>query len=162
MYFNHISSLSELRTLYRRLAIANHPDKGGNMATMQAINAEYDKVFKAMQAGDTQEAKSSRYANEMPEEYRRIIEILIALDGIELELCGNWIWISGNTKQHKDELKASGCYWAAKKLMWYWRPAEYKCFGKHTKDMATIRNQYGSVKIDASGKEQQYTRSALA
>ena len=112
--FNHISSLSELRTLYRRLAIANHPDKGGNMATMQAINAEYDKVFKAMQAGDTQEAKSSRYANEMPEEYRRIIEILIALDGIELELCGNWIWISGNTKQHKDELKASGCYWAAK------------------------------------------------
>ena len=44
-YFKNITSLAELKKQYRALAIANHPDKGGDTETMQAINAEFDALL---------------------------------------------------------------------------------------------------------------------
>lgn len=44
-YFNNIHSLRDLKNQFRTLAIANHPDKGGDTATMQEINAEFDALF---------------------------------------------------------------------------------------------------------------------
>lgn len=44
-YFQNISSLADLKKKYRRLAIDNHPDKGGSTETMQRINAEFEKLF---------------------------------------------------------------------------------------------------------------------
>ena len=46
MYFDGITTLEELKKIYRELAFANHPDRGGDTVTMQAINAEFD-VFHA-------------------------------------------------------------------------------------------------------------------
>lgn len=46
-YFTACTTLDELKKEYRRLAMANHPDHGGDEATMKAINAEYDAVFPA-------------------------------------------------------------------------------------------------------------------
>lgn len=46
-YFTTCTTLDELKKEYRRLAMANHPDRGGDEATMKAINAEYDAVFPA-------------------------------------------------------------------------------------------------------------------
>ena len=45
-FFNNIKSFSELKSQYRTLAIQNHPDRGGDVATMQAINNEYDELYK--------------------------------------------------------------------------------------------------------------------
>lgn len=44
-YFSNISSFAELKSQYKALALANHPDRGGDTATMQAINAEYDRLY---------------------------------------------------------------------------------------------------------------------
>ena len=44
-YFSGISNLDDLKREYKRLALANHPDRGGDTATMQLINAEYDAAF---------------------------------------------------------------------------------------------------------------------
>ena len=44
-YFTGINDLTALKAEYKRLALANHPDRGGDTATMQAINAEYDAMF---------------------------------------------------------------------------------------------------------------------
>ena len=46
-YYTTCTTLDELKKEYRRLAMANHPDRGGDEATMKAINAEYDAVFPA-------------------------------------------------------------------------------------------------------------------
>ena len=43
-YFNNISNFAELKKAYADLAKQNHPDIGGDVATMQAINAEYEKM----------------------------------------------------------------------------------------------------------------------
>lgn len=44
-YFSPIHSLAQLKKEYRQLAIKNHPDKGGDTATMQAINAEFARLY---------------------------------------------------------------------------------------------------------------------
>jgi len=43
-YFNG-KNLDEIKTEYRRLALENHPDKGGNTETMQEINAEFEIAY---------------------------------------------------------------------------------------------------------------------
>ena len=44
-HFNNINSLADLKEQYKTLALANHPDKGGDTAVMQEINAEYDRLY---------------------------------------------------------------------------------------------------------------------
>ena len=79
-----------------------------------------------------------------------IINSVIAMDGVELELCGLWLWLSGNTKPHKEEIKKLGFKWASKKKKWYWRPEWYHRRGNRKEwDMTDIRSKYGSVIIDA-------------
>lgn len=45
MYFTNINSFSDLKSQYRSLAMANHPDRGGSEAAMKAINAEFDRLY---------------------------------------------------------------------------------------------------------------------
>lgn len=44
-YFAGTNDLNALKAEYKRLAMQHHPDRGGDTATMQAINAEYDAAF---------------------------------------------------------------------------------------------------------------------
>ena len=44
-YFINCKNLDELKKAYKAAAMQNHPDKGGDTATMQAINAEYSARF---------------------------------------------------------------------------------------------------------------------
>ena len=40
-YFDHLSTVEDIKPHYKKLAMENHPDRGGNTATMQEINAQY-------------------------------------------------------------------------------------------------------------------------
>lgn len=46
-YFAACTTLEALKKEYRRLCMVHHPDRGGDAATMAAINNEYDAVFPA-------------------------------------------------------------------------------------------------------------------
>ena len=69
-YFNNIHSLRDLKKQFRALAIANHPDKGGDTETMQEINAEFDALFAVWKnRPDTQVTEEER--QETGSTYRR-------------------------------------------------------------------------------------------
>lgn len=144
-YFTNCRTLEELKKEYRRLTFLHHPDRGGDTATMAAINSEYDEVFPRLKDQHNAAADEYHKTTEAPEEFRNICEVLLHMDGLTIELCGSWLWISGDTKTHKDGLKAAGCKWASKKLMWYWHHEEdgaRHSRGKRT--MEQIRQKYGS------------------
>ena len=44
-YFENVTSYENLKTQYRTLARAHHPDVGGTEEAMKAINAEYERLF---------------------------------------------------------------------------------------------------------------------
>lgn len=152
-WFNNPQNLEELKKQYRDLAMQNHPDRGGSVEAMQEINSEYDKLFSRLKnihakASDKKTDGSAKHeTQETPEEFRNIIEKLIHMEGITIEICGSWIWVSGNTFQHKENLKSAGFKWASKKSMWYWYSGEYHRSGK-TMTMEKIREKYGSQKIE--------------
>jgi hypothetical protein len=45
-YFHNVISQRELKIAYRRLALAYHPDLGGNEKKMKEINEEYNALSK--------------------------------------------------------------------------------------------------------------------
>lgn len=145
-YFENVKTLNDLKAEYRRLAMANHPDLGGSTAIMQQINAEYDRLFAVLKDAHNAAADEEHQTNEAPNEYRDIITALLRMDGLKIELCGCWLWITGNTKAHKDELKALGCHWSQQKTAWSWHhrdPGAKWYRGRRT--MQEIRRKYGTI-----------------
>ncbi len=152
-YFTNINTLDELKKAYRKLVFQHHPDRGGDTATMQAINAEYEQMHELLKNSWNASHDADHQCTEAPEEFRDICEALLKLDGLEIELCGQWIWIGGNTYEHREALKAAGCKWSKPKGKWYWHHVyegsrHYR--GKST--MATIRAKYGSQRIGGAGE----------
>jgi curved DNA-binding protein CbpA len=144
MYFDNCTTLEELKKAYKKAALKHHPDLGGNVETMKAVNTEYSAKFEELKHKHNT-APNSKQTTETPEEFKVIIEKLLHMEGVEVELCGSWLWIAGNTFSHKFELKAAGCRWSRSKKKWYWRHAEKGCHwsrGKST--MKDIREKYGS------------------
>lgn len=78
------------------------------------------------------------------------------MPGIIVELCGSWVWVSGNTYGVKESLKQLGFRFSSKKKMWYFHEDKADisyCGRRKEKTMADIRNKYGStsVKYKADG-----------
>lgn len=152
-YFANISTLDELKKGYRRLVMLHHPDRGGDTATMAAINTEYETLFQTLKDRHNTYSDDQHQTTETPDEFRQIVEILLNMDGLVVELCGSWLWISGETMKHKDELKAAGCKWAAKKKMWSWHHEEDgRSYYRGKRTMDEIRHKYGSEHMAAGSK----------
>jgi hypothetical protein len=145
-FFKDCKTLEEVKRHYKELALKFHPDRGGDTATMQQINAEYESVLK-----NPFFAFSEQSAEDQEEfvKYPEIISQIIIFQGIIIELIGNWIWVSGNTYPFKNELKQIGFYFAPKKIMWYYRPSDYKSTNRKPKTIESIRNKYGSQTIES-------------
>lgn len=149
-YFNSINTIEELKKAYKKLALANHPDRGGNEETMKEINNEYELAFNAIKSGHN--ATNEKKITECPEEFKNVLDKIINLAGLDIEICGSWIWVSGATYPHRKAIKEAGFVWANKKQMWYWRPEEAACKSRKSVSMDDIRTKYGSEKISFSPK----------
>ena len=106
-YFTNIRTLDELKAAYRRLALKYHPDMGGSTEIMQEINNEHDALFEQLKRQHNASADEYHQTTETAEEFREILAVLLGLPGLTVELCGSWLWISGETRQNKDALKAA-------------------------------------------------------
>ena len=148
-YFTNVRTLDELKKEYRRLSNIHHPDCGGCEEIMKAINNEHDELFEILKRqhnarADADPTGKTRRTTETAQEFRTVIDALLKLD-LTVELCGSWLWISGDTKPHKEALKKVGFRWSASKKMWYWRhPEEGYTRSRGKATMNQIRTRYGS------------------
>lgn len=158
-YFANIKTLDELKAQYRRLAMQYHPDRGGSTEIMQQINSEYERLHETLKTQHNAEADEYHQTTETAAEFIEIINALIKLSGLVVELCGSWLWIGGETKAHKDELKTLGCRWSQKKGLWYWRHEEdgHRWY-KGKKSMEEIRSKYGSQVFEGREERGNYER----
>lgn len=132
----------EIKKAYKAASIKYHPDKNAaGLEMMKAINEAFDLLKKL---GDTVTSDSDAQSYDYAEELNDILNALMALDGLDLEVCGNWVWIGGNTKEHKETLKELGCRWGNKKKLWFYRPVDYKKVSGREYSMTEIRDMHGS------------------
>lgn len=140
-YFNGCASLDEVKSRYKQLAMQYHPDRGGDKRIMQEINAQYEEITKnPAYKFWKQKEETKKDFNQFPE----IINQIIGYRDIIIELCGNWIWLSGATYKYKDNLKKIGFLFAGEKRLWYWRPADYISANRKPRSIEYIRSKYGS------------------
>ena len=56
--------------------------------------------------GYTEETEEKNRTNwQECKEFSEVIEKIINLQGIIIEICGSWVWLTGNTYFHKKEIK---------------------------------------------------------
>lgn len=150
-WFNLGMNEAEIKTAYRNLARQHHPDVGGDTATMQDINAEYEKALKSVyaHAGYSEEKTNARW--EVDKELaRKAAEVFALKKSLEVEICGVWLWITGETRKATSELKSIGCHWAPKKMAWYYHKPEdgYRRRKGREIPLEQIRSKYGSVRVE--------------
>ena len=129
----------QVKIAFRNACKKYHPDvnpAGDDM--MKLINAAY-AVLKDFD-GDVKEQQAN-----YSELLNNALNAVIDLFGLSIEVCGAWVWITGDTRTHKEALKASGFKWANKKKAWYYRPADYKSRGRGKVSLDEIRAKYGSA-----------------
>lgn len=140
-----IKDLDSLKKQYHKLAKIYHPDKGGTDAQFRELNNEYDKLFKKLLSGSNLTEDQKKNEIVIDENLREALNAVISLPGINIELVGQWIWISGLTFAVRSELKGAGFMWAPKKQMWYYAGVESAGRGKS--DINEIRAKYGTTSI---------------
>lgn len=151
-YFEGVTTLDELKAVYRKLAMLHHPDRGGDPETMKAINAQHDELFETLKTAHNANADEYHQTTETASEFRTVVLELLKLEGLKIELCGSWLWITGDTYAHKDALKAIGCKWSKNKMSWYWHhPEAGQRYHRGKATMADIRTKYGSMIFTAPG-----------
>ena len=79
---------------------------------------------------------------------REMLQKVIHFSDITIKIIGNWIWISGNTYQHRKEFKDLGFKFAGQKKSWYWHSDAFRKRSYKKLSMDDIRNYYGSTEIE--------------
>ena len=152
------------KKMYRALMIAHHPDFNPGVETAtaeaQAINAEYASVLSVFALWGERARQEAAHAegkkttadyidlDQVVELLRESIERILNLNmtGIEIEVCGLWVWVGGNTFPVRKEISAAGYKWAPAKKMWYF--AGCPSMGRGGFSMSDIRTMHGSQKIN--------------
>lgn len=142
------ASKEQILGQYKKLAKKYHPDLGGSEEMMKVLNDAMDALRSYNGSGHT----ASFTGEDLGEILNEVINSIKGLAGIEIEICGTWIWVGGNTYPHKEVLKQNRFRFSGKKRMWYFASEENsgRKFRGST-SMESIRNTYGSktVRIDS-------------
>lgn len=148
-WFQNIKTLDELRTMYRKLAMQHHPDRGGSTQNMQEINNEYDIISaQLINCNTTFSAGRKSWEHFVSSEIREKLNEIIFLEDIVIEIIGCWIWVSGNTRAVKEELKAKGFKFSPNKLSWYWQYGDYHKLSRKQFSMDDLRVMFGSDEVE--------------
>jgi hypothetical protein len=142
-----------VKAAYRKACSIYHPDRNpAGLEMMKLVNQAYEALKEARG-----EAKDTEGTQTYGEDINNALNAIMGL-GLDIEICGAWIWLHGDTRPHKDIIKAAGFMWAPKKKLWYFRPSDYKSKGRGKFSMDEIRATHGSEKV--SEKERNKLRAA--
>jgi len=127
-----------IKKAYQAASSKFHPDRNpAGLEMMKLVNQAFEFLKNEQ---DFIVENDTNY----DEKLNDAINAAMTMEGVVIEICGLWIWLSGDTRPHKEAIKEAGYKWASKKRMWYFRPADYKSSSRGKLNMDEIREKHGS------------------
>lgn len=147
-YFDHLFTVEDIKGEYRDLAFKHHPDRGGNTATMQTINAQYHEALKRCNGQRTTRDNGSEHRYEYSADIEQAvidkIAVLVGMNMVDVKvaLIGTWLWVTGETRPYKDTLKQNGLKWHPTRGCWYFTTQKH--YGRQSKyGLGHLAMRYG-------------------
>ena len=135
-----------LKAAYRAACMKYHPDHNPDgLELMKLINLAMEFLTKNINKWNFDQSNDD---TPLTEQMQDLFDKIKHFVGIKSELCGTWLWLSGETWRYKKELKEYGFKWAGKKKQWYWSPPGFRKRTKKVFTMNEIRSKYGSVELE--------------
>lgn len=132
-YFSDCFDIESIKKEYRRLCFRHHPDRGGDLETMKAVNAAYHAALEAKSGHsfDRSDGKGTYTYRYNHSREQAIIDKIAELIRARLD----------------------GCRWHGKRRCWYWRDPKNKHRSRGSRvSLATLAYRYGAREF---GQEQQ-------
>ena len=133
-YFTNCHTAEELKQAYKRLARQLHPDCNHDhdtTAEFQRMQAEFESAWNRLK---------DVHVNKDGETFMDMINALIRIVGIKVELCGSWLWVTGDTRPAKEILNKFKFRWSPNKKAWYFHFGGYKKRSKRKMTLDDIRS----------------------
>ena len=155
-WFSDVRTAEECKKRYYRLCKDYHPDNGGNEDVFKEIQNEFSRAWEyyknrpfKQEKGVYEDTEKGSTINS--DFLKSMLEKIATYSMIEIEICGTWIWLSGNTYPYRTELSKLGFKWSKSKKKWYFAEglSNKKCRGR--KSMQQIRLEFGSTKYKSEG-----------
>lgn len=139
-------SAEDVKSYYRKASKKYHPDHNASGEEMMKLVNEAHSV---LQNADFPITVSEGEIYDYGQEINRALNTIVDIQGLNIEVCGSWVWVSGETKPHKDTLGTAKFIYSGKKKMWYFRPKSQKrrWRGNNQLSIDEIRSKYGSEKV---------------
>lgn len=146
------STFEDIKKAYRIACSKYHPDRNpAGLEMMKLVNSAYQSLSDYVAdgvSGDSDFVHEETLGDELNAALNAIINL-----GLTIEICGSWIWVSGDTKPHREILKGAGYRFAPKKVMWSF------CGGERTTSrgkfsMDDIRSRHGSTNVKGQSYKQ--------
>lgn len=153
VYFKNVTTIQELKKQYRNLIMKYHPDlnKEDTTEIMQEINSEYNTLFTKVKNsfsnknGEIYQKENTENIND----FKDIINKIVTFKNCKIEIIGNWLWISGDTKHYKDILKSLKFNWINNKKAWAYHQDKYFKKSKNTYTLDDLRNSFITINVDS-------------
>ena len=148
-YFNDVTTIEELKKLFKKLAVKNHPDMGGSVEVMQEINKQYKEMLEKLAISfNAKNEGSIRFYDWKNDRFSEVIEKIIHFTGMTIEVIGEWIWCT-NSFQYKEQLKDLGFWFAKSKKAWVFNGENKKLYRRHY-SLNQLRDKFGSENIQTT------------
>ncbi len=135
--FNDCKDLTEVFCEYYRNAIKFDP----NLPDGDAEQLSYFKKDLTAYIAEVDFSEQPKAKEEL-EAFPELLTELIRMEGVEMELIGSWIWLTGQTYLHKDSLKDLKLKYEPSKKAWYYRPSWSRSKNQNPLSMEQIRKMF--------------------
>lgn len=143
------SSFTGLKKSYREAAMKYHPDRNPDgLELMKLVNAAYEFLKDNLGKWSVGPDEYKDSGPSIDEIFADILAKIRHLPDIKIEVCGVWLWVTGNTKPYKSYFKSCDMYFSPKKCAWYWKPKSWRPMSKRKMSLEEIRQVFGSQEVE--------------
>lgn len=140
-YFSGCMSLDELKVRYMHYMQRYLPREGhrGKRRLAKAVEGQYEA-----------QRYIRGFSNVRPEirhdfiRFQSLVKDLIVM-GLEVEMCGKWLFVTGPTGQHVTRLLELGFRFSPELRRWCYRPAGFEAPDLNGVSMEYIRKKFGNI-----------------